>query len=221
MSAYKSCLQGFGQWLRALWEAECMSAWLQVYGERRRALQASDLSTQMVEYAEKTVDDIVEVGYHLCHASYGLCSGIRVLCLGWAPAEIVDVSRIVHGLIEVGSQPHQLSVDWSFLCNIKPENTSLKACDGVRGFVKMSHATTGICWVHALIMTNVCWVLSTLADRLYQTHGFVVTCMPSLKFIYSSVLSSQEVRWVTTCSLPWTVNSIDWLIEVMRAQRST
>jgi preprotein translocase subunit SecA len=31
-----------------------------VYGERRRALLASDLSKQMVEYAERTVDDILE-----------------------------------------------------------------------------------------------------------------------------------------------------------------
>lgn len=35
---------------------------VQVYGERRRALLASDLSAQMVEYAERTVDDVVEVG---------------------------------------------------------------------------------------------------------------------------------------------------------------
>ena len=34
---------------------------MQVYGERRRALMASDLSSQMVEYAERTVDDILEV----------------------------------------------------------------------------------------------------------------------------------------------------------------
>ncbi len=32
-----------------------------VYGERRRALLSADLSGQMVEYAEKTVDDILEV----------------------------------------------------------------------------------------------------------------------------------------------------------------
>lgn len=31
-----------------------------VYGERRRALMATDLSAQMVEYAERTVDDILE-----------------------------------------------------------------------------------------------------------------------------------------------------------------
>ena len=36
---------------------------LQVYGERRRALMASDLSPQMVEYAERTVDDILEVSH--------------------------------------------------------------------------------------------------------------------------------------------------------------
>ena len=36
-----------------------------VYSERRRALLASDLSQQLVEYAERTVDDILEViGYH-------------------------------------------------------------------------------------------------------------------------------------------------------------
>ena len=34
---------------------------VQVYGERRRALMASDLSPQLVEYAERTVDDILEV----------------------------------------------------------------------------------------------------------------------------------------------------------------
>ena len=34
---------------------------MQVYGERRRALMATDLSAQMVEYAERTVDDILEV----------------------------------------------------------------------------------------------------------------------------------------------------------------
>ena len=34
---------------------------MQVYGERRRALMASDLSPQLVEYAERTVDDILEV----------------------------------------------------------------------------------------------------------------------------------------------------------------
>lgn len=32
----------------------------QVYGERRRALLSSDLGPQMVEYAERTVDDILE-----------------------------------------------------------------------------------------------------------------------------------------------------------------
>lgn len=32
-----------------------------VYGERRRALEASDLARLMEEYAEKTVDDILEV----------------------------------------------------------------------------------------------------------------------------------------------------------------
>ena len=32
-----------------------------VYGERRRALESDDLSAQMVEYAERTVDDILEV----------------------------------------------------------------------------------------------------------------------------------------------------------------
>ena len=31
-----------------------------VYGERRRALESDDLSVQMVEYAERTVDDILE-----------------------------------------------------------------------------------------------------------------------------------------------------------------
>lgn len=39
---------------------------MQVYGERRRALMASDLSPQMVEYAERTVDDILEVLFPLC-----------------------------------------------------------------------------------------------------------------------------------------------------------
>lgn len=34
---------------------------MQVYGERRRALMAQDLSPQLVEYAERTVDDILEV----------------------------------------------------------------------------------------------------------------------------------------------------------------
>ena len=47
-------------------EITCCSALsmqsVQVYGERRRALLASDLSAQMVEYAERTVDDVVEVG---------------------------------------------------------------------------------------------------------------------------------------------------------------
>ena len=33
-----------------------------VYGDRRRALLAADLSPLMVEYAERTVDDILEVG---------------------------------------------------------------------------------------------------------------------------------------------------------------
>lgn len=32
-----------------------------MYGERRRALMAQDLSPQLVEYAERTVDDILEV----------------------------------------------------------------------------------------------------------------------------------------------------------------
>lgn len=36
---------------------------MQVYGERRRALMASDLSPQMVEYAERTVDDILDVSH--------------------------------------------------------------------------------------------------------------------------------------------------------------
>ena len=38
---------------------------VQVYGERRRALMAQDLSSQLVEYAERTVDDILEVTYFL------------------------------------------------------------------------------------------------------------------------------------------------------------
>jgi preprotein translocase subunit SecA len=33
-----------------------------VYGDRRRALQAEDLTPLMVEYAEQTIDDILEVG---------------------------------------------------------------------------------------------------------------------------------------------------------------
>ena len=32
-----------------------------VYGQRRRALLSSDLSSQMIEFAERTVDDILEV----------------------------------------------------------------------------------------------------------------------------------------------------------------
>ena len=32
-----------------------------VYGERRRALESDNLSAQMIEYAERTVDDILEV----------------------------------------------------------------------------------------------------------------------------------------------------------------
>lgn len=32
-----------------------------IYAERRRALLAADLSPLMIEYAEKTVDDILEV----------------------------------------------------------------------------------------------------------------------------------------------------------------
>ncbi len=32
-----------------------------VYGQRRRALLSSDLSAQMIEFAERTVDDILEV----------------------------------------------------------------------------------------------------------------------------------------------------------------
>jgi SecA Wing and Scaffold domain len=32
-----------------------------VYGQRRRALQSKDLSPQMLEFAERTVDDILEV----------------------------------------------------------------------------------------------------------------------------------------------------------------
>lgn len=35
-----------------------------VYLERRRVLQATDLSGFMVEYAERTVDDIVGVRLH-------------------------------------------------------------------------------------------------------------------------------------------------------------
>lgn len=33
-----------------------------VYAERRRALEATDLQAQMIEYAELTMDDILEVG---------------------------------------------------------------------------------------------------------------------------------------------------------------
>ncbi len=33
---------------------------IQVYAERRRALLSTDLGAQMVEYAERTVDDILE-----------------------------------------------------------------------------------------------------------------------------------------------------------------
>ena len=33
-----------------------------VYGDRRRALQSEDLTPLMVEYAEQTIDDILEVG---------------------------------------------------------------------------------------------------------------------------------------------------------------
>ena len=33
-----------------------------VYGERRLALLTKDMSRQMIEYAQRTVDDILEVG---------------------------------------------------------------------------------------------------------------------------------------------------------------
>jgi len=35
-----------------------------VYAERRRALLATDLTALMVEYAERTCDDILEVRWH-------------------------------------------------------------------------------------------------------------------------------------------------------------
>ena len=34
-----------------------------VYRERRRALESNDLQSQMLEYAERTIDDILEVGH--------------------------------------------------------------------------------------------------------------------------------------------------------------
>jgi preprotein translocase subunit SecA len=37
-----------------------------VYGQRRRALLSKDLSKQMLEFAERTVDDILEVRSSLC-----------------------------------------------------------------------------------------------------------------------------------------------------------
>ena len=40
-----------------------------VYGERRRALESDDLSAQMIEYAERTVDDILEVSFPSVHPS--------------------------------------------------------------------------------------------------------------------------------------------------------
>lgn len=48
-----------------------------VYAERRRALLAADLSPQMIEFAEKTVDDILEVGskgFYCCQGFRGLGS---------------------------------------------------------------------------------------------------------------------------------------------------
>ncbi len=43
-----------------------------VYSERRRALLTQDLSQQLVEYAERTVDDILEVGCAANHPQ--ICS---------------------------------------------------------------------------------------------------------------------------------------------------
>ena len=37
-----------------------------VYGERRLALLTKDMSRQMIEYAQRTVDDILEVGRPVC-----------------------------------------------------------------------------------------------------------------------------------------------------------
>lgn len=39
-----------------------------VYAERRRALEASDLTPLMIEYAERTIDDILEVGLGVPHS---------------------------------------------------------------------------------------------------------------------------------------------------------
>lgn len=36
-----------------------------VYTERRRALESEDLKSLLIEYAELTMDDILEVGLHL------------------------------------------------------------------------------------------------------------------------------------------------------------
>lgn len=54
-----------------------------VYAERRRALEASDLTPLMVEYAEKTIDDILEVLSSWISQAY---SSGRLWLGGWAAA---------------------------------------------------------------------------------------------------------------------------------------
>lgn len=57
-----------------------------VYADRRRALAAQDLSSQLTEYAERTVDDILEVA---AHSPSGLDVHLRVLMLQLSQAECV------------------------------------------------------------------------------------------------------------------------------------
>ena len=47
-----------------------------VYSTRRQAVLAQDLSAQMIEFAEKTADDILEVRLFIkCHNCIRLASG--------------------------------------------------------------------------------------------------------------------------------------------------
>ena len=58
-----------------------------VYAERRRALEASDLTPLMVEYAERTIDDILEV-----RPDFGWAH-----CQGWMLLWLAVCLLAVHG----------------------------------------------------------------------------------------------------------------------------
>ena len=56
-----------------------------VYGERRLALLTKDMSRQMIEYAQRTVDDILEVSPACMTGSEAQL--LRMVCQLWECAE--------------------------------------------------------------------------------------------------------------------------------------